>query len=32
MTDTTNLDGVGIRADEEQTVVTNAQPEFVSSL
>ena len=29
MTDPANLDGIGIWADEEEPVVTNAQPEFV---
>ncbi len=29
MTDAANLDGVGIRADEEEAVITHAQPELV---
>lgn len=31
MTDATNLDGVGIGADEEDPVVANAQPKLFSS-
>lgn len=32
MSDSTNLDGVGIRTDEEKPVVTNTQPKFFSTL
>jgi hypothetical protein len=32
MTDATNLEGVGIWADEEEAVVADAQPKFVSAL
>jgi hypothetical protein len=32
MPDASNLDGVGIRANEEETLVAYAQPKFVSSL
>src|ERR1700733_1990282 len=32
MTDAANLDGVGIWANEEDAVVTTAQPKFFSSL
>ena len=32
MTYAANLDGIGIGADEEETVIADAQPEFFSSL
>ena len=32
MTDAANLDGVGISADEEEPIVTNAEPKLFSPL
>ena len=32
MTDAANFDGFGIGADEEESVVANAQPKFSSAL